>query len=479
MVAATGSGCGKTTFTTGLLYILKEKGVHAFKCGPDYIDPMFHKEVLNIPSANLDSYFCDDEMLKDVYERNMGEINIIEAAMGPYDGIGVSKKASAYEIAAKLNCGIILLVDGHGMGYSIVPLIKGFLLMDSQNLIKGIVINRISDKFFLKLKNVIEEETGVKVYGHIPKIKGAELSSRHLGLMSPDETMFDDKIKLIAEQITKSVDVDSIVNDFSCSLSKGDNGISKLAGNGVSRPVGNGASRPAGNGVSQQEGNGASQEESDSVSKAKTTKIYEGSLLKDGLKKYEIAVAKDEAFSFIYEENIKFLERCGARITYFSPLHDEKVPNNSDAIILYGGYPENYAGKLSENKQMTKSIKEAHDNGVKIIAECGGYMYMLESIMEDGHQIEMLGILKGYTYREKGLVRFGYVTVNGSGLQMRGHEFHHYEAVSVEYDDSLIIRGESSKAEYRGMVKTDRILAGFPHLYYLSCPEMITNFLNS
>jgi len=430
MIASTGSGRGKTTFVTGLLEVLKDREVHAFKCGPDYIDPMFHKEVLGIPSTNLDPFFCDDKLLNYVFDRNKGDINIIEAAMGLYDGIGTSSRASAYDVAAELKCNIILLVDGSGMGYSIIPLIKGFLLDDKYGLIKGIVINRISKKYYEKIAPVIESETGVKVFGFIPKIKGAELSSRYLGLLLPHENDFKNKLEIIKNQICESVDVNGIISE------------------------------------------GYFDDNDTEKTDAELIKVTQDRLL-------NISVARDEAFIFSYMENIKFLERIGSNITYFSPLHDMKIPDNSDCIIFYGGYPENYARELSGNREMIISIRNAYEKGVKIIAECGGFMYLLNSLHMNDSKYDMVGIINGYSYRTNGLVRFGYVNVNDCGKTIKAHEFHHFDTADVEYTKEVIVQNEGSKDEYLGMIKSDKLLAGFPHLYYLSNPELISEFLGA
>jgi len=506
MIAATGSGKGKTTFVTGLLHAIKSKydnvqSVHAFKCGPDYIDPMFHREVIDVPSTNLDLFFCGDKLLKEVFVDNAGDINIIEAAMGLYDGIGTTARASAMETASALSCKIILLVDGSGIGYSIVPLIKGFLLQDSEKHIAGIVINRISERYYKKIAPVIESETGVKVLGFIPKIKGAELSSRHLGLMFPKESGFSDKISLIAEQISESVDIEAILKI----------GEESQVNCYVSRELNR-----------SENSNNKSE-----VCKAdnKTGNTDDG-VVRNALLNKKIYVARDEAFSFCYEENIKFLINQGASIEYFSPIRDRMVGTDADAIILYGGYPELHAKELSENKTMIESIKSANERGVKIIAECGGFMYLLDYIETDGKKYEMSGVIKGHSYKGKGLIRFGYVnvydeavkynvneittesiidgaikstiesTIDGSlqstidseidgakeGTEnnkcvMKAHEFHHYEAVDVDYSDQYIIENASTSEKYKGIVRTDNVFAGFPHLYYLSQPEFIIKLI--
>ena len=439
MIAATGSGRGKTTFVTGLLKALKEnmgnsKSIHAFKCGPDYIDPMFHRDVLGIPSTNLDSFFCNEALLNEVFNKNAGDINVVEAAMGLYDGIGTSKRASAMEIASLLGIKIVLLVDGSGMGYSIIPMIKGFLSEDENKLISGIVINRISERYYSRIAPVIEKETGIKVLGFLPNVKGAQLDSRHLGLVFPDEADFQKKVSLISEQIKKSVNIDGII------------------------AIGTESNKIASN-----------------VNKVGC----ETTVIDNALCGKKIFVARDEAFTFCYEENIKLLKRLGASISFFSPLHDKGIGEDADVIILYGGYPENYAKELSSNKCMLESISRASNRGVKIIAECGGFMYLTDYISVDGINYEMAHVISGHAYRKTGLVRFGYVNVlsQSNDCVIKAHEFHHFDVDDVEYTDEYIVVNEATKEEYKGIVKRDNIFAGYPHLYYLSNPEFIVGLI--
>lgn len=426
LIAATGSNRGKTTLMVGLLNLLKGRDVMAFKCGPDYIDPMFHRSVLGVDSTNLDSYFLNENELNKLFNQRAKSINIIESAMGLYDGIGTSFKGSAYEIASILKCPIVLVVDGRGMGCnSIIAEIIGFKALDSNNLISGVILNRVSEKYYKKIKDDIETKTNVKLYGFLPIIKGAEFQSRHLGLISPDEMDFEEKKKLISESVNKYIDIDEIVK--SCEFS------------------------------------------SDAVT---------GSF-RESCDSLRVAVARDEAFSFIYEENIAVLKRLGADIVYFSPIHDSVIPKGVNALCFYGGYPENYAKELSENVSMKESIVNAANNGTKIIAECGGFMYLTDKITVDEESFDMLGLIKGNAYKTNGLVRFGYVNINVKNMVIKGHEFHHFEIDEVHYSDDVSVVNEASGDCYKGMIYNSNMLAGFPHLYYLSCEELIRDFLCS
>ena len=436
MIASTGSGRGKTTFVSGMLNILKAKNVHAFKCGPDYIDPMFHRDVIGVSSTNLDSFFCDEALLRKVFISNATDINIIESAMGLYDGVGVTCGGSAYEVAEILDCPIVLLIDGHGMGYSIVAEIKGFLALDKSNLIKGVVLNRVSEKYYKKLAPVIEQECGIKVLGHVSKLKDCELKSRHLGLMTPDENEFSEKLEKISNEIIRGVDVDAIISLGECDYSyKCDIHSEKIG------TVGN---------------------------------VSIGQNVEN---KYVVAVAKDEAFSFIYDENIKVLIEYGARIEYFSPIHDERLPEGTTHLVLFGGYPENYAEKLSENMSIKKDICDRYSNGMKILAECGGFMYLLDTIHVDDSEYSMLGLIRGNAYRTDGLVRFGYVNANVNGIEIKGHEFHHYDVGNIVYSENSFAENVSSQVRYPAFIHTEKMISGFPHLYYRSNEKLIEEFL--
>ncbi len=423
MISAMGSGRGKTTFTMGLLAALKEKGieVHAFKSGPDYIDPMYHRTVLGVPSKNLDPFFCDEKLLKasflDTAYAGDGSINVIEGAMGLFDGVGVSSEASAYELACKLGCPIILMVDCSGAGYSVIPMIKGFLAEDKGKLIKGLVLNRISDMYYKKLSPVIEPECGVTVLGFLPNDKNIALESRHLGLKAPEENSALEKLDYIKELILKNVDFEKL---YKTAANAPILEVEKRLTDYV-KPVADGAS-------------------------------------------IKLAVARDKAFSFYYEDNLKSLEFAGAEIVYFSPLEDKHLPEGTAAVLLGGGYPELYEDELKANVSLIEELKKRIDEGLPILAECGGFMYL-----------NYIGILDGEVFSTGKSVRFGYISLFGDGYELKGHEFHHYD-VSEPGDEWDVIPA-NGRASYKAMVRYKNVLAGFPHLYYLSAPEFVENFM--
>ncbi len=281
VIAAPKSGSGKTLFTIGLIKLLKDSGlkVNSFKTGPDYIDPMFHRNVLGLDSKNLDLFFTSEDATRAIFaNENTADVSVIEGVMGLYDGLGgVSETASTYHLAKTLDAPIVLVVDAHGMGRSVLAEIKGFVSMDTHNQIVGVILNRTSKPLFDSLSKMIETQCGIKAYGYFPKTEGLMLESRHLGLKLPDEISdLKDKIDKAAAIMEESVDVDLLISDINAwSLEK------KICAR---------------------------------------TKYASTHKQKDRVR---IGVAADEAFCFYYSENLKLLERAGAELVFFSPVHDK------------------------------------------------------------------------------------------------------------------------------------------------------------
>ena len=429
MIAAPKSGSGKTTITIALLKALKENSIKtvSFKCGPDYIDPLFHKMVLGIPSYNLDTFFTGDIKTKELFLENSNGFDyaLTEGVMGIFDGVGGSSlKGSSYNLAEVCDMPIVMVFDAKGMGaISVSAMIKGFLSYDEKNLIKGVILNKISKPFYEKIKDQVEKETGIKLLGCMPENKDINISSRHLGLVTPNDI----------------ADIDEILNklyeEFSCNVSLDE--ILDVAG-----------------------------EDS-----ANTAFDKEGKTIEN---KCNIAIAKDDAFCFLYEENINLLKQNGANIIYFSPLKDNGIPKDADAIIIPGGYPEEHLEELSKNTVMLKSIKEAYENKMPIIAECGGFMYLHDSIEDkENNSFAMAGVVKGKCFYLGKSKRFGYIEIKeknadylGEGESIKGHEFHYYE--SDNNGDSCVAIKPSNKSEYECVIKEDNLWAGFAHLYYPS-----------
>lgn len=466
MIAAPKSGSGKTMITCALLQLLKDSGknVLSYKCGPDYIDPMFHKKVLGVPSKNLDTFFTDEKTTVQLFldERADGDFAVLEGVMGLYDGLGgIYEQGSSYHLAKVTQTPIILVVDAKGMGKSVLALIAGFLQYDTHHLIKGVLLNRMSKGYYDIIKPLIEKELSVKVVGYFPEQKDIGLSSRHLGLVMPNE-LSDIKKQLneTADRLKKTIDMDLFID------------IAEAADE-------------------------ISDSESADEDKRQTLKNAEPMRIQDQNNTVNIAVAMDEAFCFYYEDNWKLLEKCGAKLQYFSPIHDTKLPEDCDAMLLGGGYPELYAKELSKNVSMLNAIKKAFKAGMPTVAECGGFMYLhtyirnicddndeknnadtqnKADIQNDMNKSKLVGALDGGCHFKGKLVRFGYIELAEKhsnflppNEKIKAHEFHYYD--STDNGADCIATKPATGRSYDCVISHDNYWLGFPHLYYPSNPH--------
>ena len=443
LLAAPASGSGKTVITCALLRAFQKEGLKlaSFKCGPDYIDPLFHEQVFEIETRNLDPFFSDENELRGILKKgSVGkDLSIIEGVMGYYDGLGgVSTEGSAYDVATKTASPVILIINGKGASVSLAAQIRGFLEFRKDHGICGVILNRVTKGMFPLLKTFLENELGIQVFGYFPVMEEAQFESRHLGLLLPDEVQdISARLDALADVCRETVDLAA---------------IRKAAEAAETIPV-----------------SGTAETEKSACQR------------KDRVR---IAVARDEAFCFYYHENLDLLEARGAEVVPFSPLHDKVLPKGTQGLLLGGGYPELYAKQLSENTSMRHAIRDAVTGGKPLLAECGGFMYLMDQ-MEDmeGNVYEMCGALPGKAWRTDRLQRFGYVTLTAqkdslagpAGTQIRGHEFHYFD--TDLNGDVFRAKKPTGKREWDCMIATDTILAGFPHLYYPSNPEVAERFL--
>ena len=488
MIAAEKSGGGKTLFTCALLSLLKERvqAVRAFKCGPDYIDPMFHRTVLEIPSRNLDSFFADEDTLRYLLGREVLEmekfpesrIAVLEGVMGFYDGLGgVSERSSAWEVADLTDTPVILLVDMKGRSLSALASIKGFLDYKEKSHVTGVIFNRLSPMLYPGLKERAERELGIRVFGYVPELKNLTLESRHLGLVMPEEILgIRERLDLIKEKVRAGINLDGIIEESG-----------RAAEIEVKLPE---AVRQFCNVDCGKVLNNSAAQHIENIADAK--KIYDSgnthevkSTLSDrSVKKTVVAVAKDEAFCFYYEDNLDLLKKLGAEIQYFSPIHDRNLPVGTCAVYLGGGYPELHAKALSENISMRNAIRQAVMEEMPCIAECGGYLYLKDSIMDpDGVEWPMAGVLPGGSRDTGKLGRFGYITVTSkkegllgpAGTEFRAHEFHHWD--SEENGTDFAAKKPVGTRGWDCGYTTESFYAGFPHLYFYSNVKIAENFI--
>ncbi|WP_243008957.1 cobyrinate a,c-diamide synthase [Clostridium sp. AM58-1XD] len=459
MVAAPKSGSGKTLLTCGLLTVMKNRNlsVRAYKCGPDYIDPMFHRQVLGVPGGNLDSYFSGEEAIRKRIRNEMKntDIAVMEGVMGYYDGLGGnSTRASSYDIARITKTPVILVIDGKGMSLSMGAVIKGFREYRKDSRIAAVIANRTNPMMESRLRSCVEEQ-GVAFLGCLPALDDWRWESRHLGLMLPDEIgNVRETVERLAEGMERYLDIGRLLSIAS-----------------EAESLSSGESQTDGVNLKDDVDLAGDENRSSSPAENKTVKI---------------AVAMDEAFCFYYQENLAMLEELGAELLYFSPMRDGKLPEETDGLLLGGGYPESCARELAENSAMNEAVREAAKNGMPISAECGGFLYLQEELEgEDGRFYPMAGVLKGKGFRTGKLNRFGYIELtagkNGgfmkAGDTIRGHEFHYWD--STENGSSFHAEKPAGKKGWDCIRTELNITAGFPHLYYPSGPSYAKGFVRS
>ena len=427
LIAGTGSGCGKTTVTCAILSALCQRGVHAaaFKCGPDYIDPMFYREILRTPSHNLDGFFCDRDAICSLLEtgsRN-SEITVIEGVMGFYDGAD----GSAYHISKITETPVILVLNARGMKESIGAVMQGFLQYHTPNRVAGFIFNQLPVRM-IPFAEQLCKELHTAYFGCLP-IHEYTLESRHLGLVTASEISdIHEKMNALGALAEKYICLDKILK-MECGLLPEfrETVIPKLK----SRPI--------------------------------------------------VAVARDKAFCFLYEENISQLREMGCEIVFFSPLVDAHFPK-ADGLILCGGYPELYAAELSANQTMLADIRNAIQAGMPVIAECGGFMYLHEQMqVKSGERYPLAGVIKGNVFPTEKLQRFGYVTMQANtdnllcnaGDTLKAHEFHYWDSTDTG-NGFTASKSDGRVWECCHVSKT--MYVGFPHLYFPSDNRFAARF---
>ena len=447
LLAAGASGSGKTLITCGLLQALvnRKMKVASFKCGPDYIDPMFHSRVIGTKSRNLDTFFTDSDVTRYLLGRNAADcdIAVMEGVMGFYDGVGgISTKASAYDLADTTDTPVILIVNSRGMSISLAAYIKGFMEYKENSHIKGVIFNQMSPMLYPRMKKLAEEQLGVEVLGYVPKVEDCVIESRHLGLVLPEEIKdLKGRLKKLAGVLEETLEIDRIL---------------ALAEKAPDLNV---------------------PESLDQKNSAFDFHLPQ---------KLKIGVARDEAFCFFYEDNFRLLQEMGAELVYFSPVHDAHLPSDLDGLLLYGGYPELNGEALEQNESMKEEIVRAIKQGMPCMAECGGFMYLHEQ-MEDMEGIirKTCGVIPGKCYRTPKLTRFGYITLNarqpvfGQAAEEIGeisaHEFHYFDSENCGTD--FHASKPLSKRGWDCIHSEENLLAGYPHLYYYGNPNIPRAFL--
>ena len=429
LLAAPRSGSGKTTMTCALLMALKRRGCApcAFKSGPDYIDPMFHRAVLGVESRSLDLYFSAPETVRTLYAKGAAGHGaaVCEGAMGFYDGLGgVSDRASAWHLADTLGLPVLLVVEPKGQSLTLAAELKGLVNFRTPSHIAGILLNNCTARMHALLAPMLEKETGLPVLGFLPKLPEAVIGSRHLGLYTAAEVEnLQQKLALLADAAEEHIDWPRL-------LALCEKEPPALPARAETPPA-----------------------------------------------RVRIAVAQDEAFCFTYAETLEAFRDAGAEVVFFSPLRDTALPENIGGLYLPGGYPELHARELSGNTSLLREIKQKIESGLPTAAECGGFLYLGQSLTDaEGQSWPMAGVLPGEAKDAGRLVRFGYAALSAdsdsllfrAGESFPIHEFHHWD--STANGTALAAKKPVGGAAWRCGFVNEHFYAGFPHLYWAGTP---------
>ena len=429
LLAAPRSGSGKTTMTCALLMALKRRGCApcAFKSGPDYIDPMFHRAVLGVESRNLDLFFSAPETVRALYAKGAAGHGaaVCEGAMGFYDGLGgVSDRASAWHLADTLGLPVLLVAEPKGQSLTLAAELNGLVNFRTPSHIAGILLNNCTARMHALLAPMLEEETGLPVLGFLPKLPEAVIGSRHLGLYTAAEVEnLQQKLALLADAVEEHIDWPRLL----ALCEKEPPALPAWA-----------ETPPA---------------------------------------RVRIAVAQDEAFCFTYAETLEAFRDAGAEVVFFSPLRDTALPENIGGLYLPGGYPELHARELSENTSLLREIKRKIESGLPTAAECGGFLYLGQSLTDaEGQSWPMVGVLPGEAKDAGRLIRFGYAALSAdsdsmlfrAGESFPIHEFHHWD--STANGTALAAKKPVGGAAWRCGFIDEHFYAGFPHLYWAGTP---------
>ncbi|AMA71415.1 MULTISPECIES: cobyrinate a,c-diamide synthase [Aneurinibacillus] len=445
IIAGTGSGAGKTTVTLGLMAALKQRGltVQGFKCGPDYIDPAYHTAITGRPSRNLDSWMLKEDVMRGVLARASrdADISIIEGVMGLYDGKSPTEDiGSTAEISILTQTPVVLVLNVQSMARSAAAVVKGFQMLNPKVSIVGVIANHAGSEGHGKLiREAVEKECGIPLLGTLTRTPEVRIPERHLGLLPAVERgELEPLFVRLGEMIAQHIDVDRLL---------------QLA----------------------------------DIPPLPQANAEADSIVLDKAPIVRIAVAKDAAFNFYYQENIEMLEAAGAECVFFSPLAGETVPEDVNGLYIGGGFPEEFAPELAREASVRTSIRRAIERGVPTFAECGGFMYLTEEIVTtDGESYHMVGVIPGRTRMHTKRAALGYREVTGmkgnfllsEGEIARGHEFH-YSTFEPGADFQPAYETRSRFGSKREGVILKNLVAGYTHLHFASQPSLVKRWISA
>ena len=448
VIAAPMSGSGKTTITAALIAALGARGMRVapFKVGPDYIDPTYHSLAAGRACRNLDAWMLPPDRVRAVFAHGSADADLalVEGVMGLFDGFsGRDDAGSTAQIARILNAPVLLVLDASAMARSAAAIVQGVRDFDPRVRVTGVLLNRVGSAAHAQMaQDAIEESTGIPVVGYLARDDALNLTERHLGLIPTNEPgRWRVWLETARARIAATVNLDQVLD---------------LARAAPPLPVSDDNPFAA------------------SVSTTRAT----------------IAVARDAAFNFLYEDNLDLLRAAGAEIACFSPLRDRALPRETQAIYLCGGFPEVYAAELAANETLRAEIHAAHHMGVPIYAECGGLMYLTEEIVDAQNMAHpMVGLLSGKSALT-GRLTLGYRTVRAprdswlwrAGDTVRGHEFH-YSIWNNRPPDTLpayeILPNEFQREAHAEGAQRDNLFASYVHLHFLARPELATRMVSA
>jgi cobyrinic acid a,c-diamide synthase len=446
IIAGTRSDVGKTSVSLGLMRLLTRRGLNVmpFKVGPDYIDPGHHSRACGRPSYNLDSFMCTPNYVRKLFSdvAQSADIAIAEGVMGLFDGASpIKDKGSTAEIAKLLNLPILLIFNGEAMARSSAALVQGFFNFDPRLKFLGVIANRVNRKGHADLiKAAIEKYTSTKLLGHIPTDTRLTLPSRHLGLLQSHENQ-DSFYDQWADHLERHINIPLLLKS-----------IDSTKEEPVKEP-----SKPTPRWTRKQTNNN-----------------------------FKVAIAKDDAFAFCYQDTLDVISHYGGDIHFFSPLNDNRLPNECDWVYLPGGYPELHLKQLSDNKTMIQSIKEHGNSGKLIVGECGGMMYLGKNILnENNRSYPMIGLFNFSTTLSPKILTLGYRNLSfrqnntvEKNFGMKGHEFHYSSFLENRETPQMQTSNGKRKAEIKDGYVYKNCFAFYSHIYFGSSTEWLTFILN-
>jgi cobyrinic acid a,c-diamide synthase len=445
VVAGPASGVGKTTIALGLMAAFRRRGlaVQPFKCGPDFIDAGHHTRVCDRPSRNLDGWMLSGETNRAVFAKHaaIADIAIVEGVMGLFDGARNTGEGSTAALAKHLRLPVLLVVDASRMAASVAALVRGFETFDPAVRVGGVLFNQVgSAGHYGLLRDALEQAGCAPALGYLPTDSSLHIPERHLGLYTAHEDVLSttalDHLSSLIEQF---IDLDRVLN------------IAAL-------------------------------EDVVSDRSADRSPVVGETV--------RIAVARDRAFCFYYQDNLDALRAGGAEIVEFSPLTDRLLPDGTDALYIGGGYPELYAAELSANHSMRNAIAQFVERGGPTYAECGGLIYLGRHLrlQDGGDLVPMVGALPLGTMVTDRLVRFGYTEVSftsdcllgRAGTIARGHSFHYSTIDGVpDLACAYRVRSTLSGIEAPEGYVVRNLLASYIHLHFLSNPDLTASFIRA